>query len=142
MAFSTHPKDDTGVAHILEHLSLSGSQRYPCRDPFMKMNNRSLATFMNAMTGKECSVSCIFEFGQLDLIISQSFLGCDVTFYPFSTQNQKDYENLLRVYLDAVFFPQLLKLDFKYVFPHVLSFFPKPNVTVTECCVAYTRALR
>lgn len=89
VAFSTHPKDDTGVAHILEHLSLSGSQRYPCRDPFMKMNNRSLATFMNAMT------------------------GCDVTFYPFSTQNQKDYENLLRVYLDAVFFPQLLKLDFK-----------------------------
>ncbi|CAN8020357.1 unnamed protein product [Ixodes persulcatus] len=97
VAFSTHPKDDTGVAHILEHLSLSGSQRYPCRDPFMKMNNRSLATFMNAMT------------------------GCDVTFYPFSTQNQKDYENLLRVYLDAVFFPQLLKLDFKYVFPHVLT---------------------
>ncbi|KAK8775121.1 hypothetical protein V5799_031535 [Amblyomma americanum] len=54
----------------------------------MKMHNRSLATFMNAMT------------------------GCDVTFYPFSTQNIKDYENLLRVYLDAVFFPQLLKLDF------------------------------
>lgn len=46
----TTPKDSTGVAHILEHLALCGSERYPCRDPFMKMTNRSLATFMNAMT--------------------------------------------------------------------------------------------
>lgn len=88
VAFATLPTDSTGVPHILEHLALCGSQQYPCRDPFMKMHNRSLATFMNAMT------------------------GCDVTFYPFSTQNIKDYENLLRVYLDAVFFPQLAKLDF------------------------------
>ncbi|XP_064457930.1 presequence protease, mitochondrial-like isoform X1 [Ornithodoros turicata] len=88
VAFPTIPQDSTGVAHILEHLSLCGSDRFPCRDPFSKMLNRSLATFMNAMT------------------------GCDVTFYPFSTQNQKDYQNLLRVYLDAVFFPRLLRLDF------------------------------
>lgn len=88
VAFSTLPTNSTGVPHILEHLTLCGSQKYPCRDPFMKMHNRSLATFMNAMT------------------------GCDVTFYPFSTQNIKDYENLMRVYLDAVFFPQLAKLDF------------------------------
>ncbi|XP_070385393.1 presequence protease, mitochondrial isoform X1 [Dermacentor albipictus] len=88
VAFATLPTNSTGVPHILEHLTLCGSQKYPCRDPFMKMHNRSLATFMNAMT------------------------GCDVTFYPFSTQNIKDYENLLRVYLDAVFFPQLTKLDF------------------------------
>uniref|UniRef100_A0A224Z558 Presequence protease, mitochondrial n=1 Tax=Rhipicephalus zambeziensis TaxID=60191 RepID=A0A224Z558_9ACAR len=88
VAFSTLPTNSTGVPHILEHLTLCGSQKYPCRDPFMKMHNRSLATFMNAMT------------------------GCDVTFYPFSTQNIKDYENLMRIYLDAVFFPQLAKLDF------------------------------
>lgn len=88
VAFATLPTNSTGVPHILEHLTLCGSQKYPCRDPFMKMHNRSLATFMNAMT------------------------GCDVTFYPFSTQNIKDYENLMRIYLDAVFFPQLAKMDF------------------------------
>src|SRR4030088_2099024 len=48
--FPTVPKDDTGVAHILEHVVLAGSQRFPVRDPFFSMTRRSLATFMNALT--------------------------------------------------------------------------------------------
>lgn len=88
VTFRTTPEDSTGVAHILEHLALCGSNRYPVRDPFMKMLSRSLATFMNAFT------------------------GCDFTMYPFSTQNIKDYYNLMSVYLDAVFHPCLRYLDF------------------------------
>ncbi|XP_072605744.1 presequence protease, mitochondrial isoform X2 [Vulpes vulpes] len=80
--------DSSGVPHILEHTVLCGSHRYPCRDPFFKMLNRSLSTFMNAFTAS------------------------DYTLYPFSTQNPKDFQNLLSVYLDAVFFPCLRELDF------------------------------
>ncbi|KAI5743561.1 hypothetical protein M8J77_019598 [Diaphorina citri] len=88
VAFRTPPPDSTGITHILEHLSLCGSVKYPCRDPFMKMLTRSMATFMNAMTGP------------------------DYTFYPFSSQNHCDYFNLMSIYLDAVFNPQLKQLDF------------------------------
>lgn len=88
VGFRTTPKDSTGVSHILEHTVLCGSKLYPTRDPFFKMLNRSLSTFMNAMTGS------------------------DYTIYPFSSQNQKDFKNLLSVYLDAVFYPQLRELDF------------------------------
>ena len=87
--FRTVPRDSTGVAHILEHMVLCGSKNFPCSEPFFKMLTRSMATFMNAMTGP------------------------DVTLYPFSTQNFKDFENLLRIYLDAVFFPNLEYLDFR-----------------------------
>jgi Zn-dependent M16 (insulinase) family peptidase len=87
--FPTVPKDSTGVAHILEHVVLAGSQRYPVRDPFFSMTRRSLATFMNAMT------------------------GADWTMYPFSTRNAKDFMNLLDVYLDATFFPRLSEDSFK-----------------------------
>ncbi|XP_023580780.1 presequence protease, mitochondrial isoform X1 [Trichechus manatus latirostris] len=86
--FRTTPMDSTGVPHILEHTVLCGSQKYPCRDPFFKMLNRSLSTFMNAFTAS------------------------DYTLYPFSTQNPKDFQNLLSVYLDAAFFPCLRELDF------------------------------
>ncbi|XP_012864864.1 PREDICTED: presequence protease, mitochondrial [Dipodomys ordii] len=86
--FRTTPMDSTGVPHILEHTVLCGSERYPCRDPFFKMLNRSLSTFMNAFTAS------------------------DYTMYPFSTQNPKDFQNLLSVYLDATFFPCLRELDF------------------------------
>lgn len=51
VGFRTTPMDSTGVSHILEHTALCGSQRYPVRDPFFKMLNRSLSTFMNAFTG-------------------------------------------------------------------------------------------
>ncbi|XP_014215981.1 presequence protease, mitochondrial [Copidosoma floridanum] len=88
IGFRTTPMDSTGLPHILEHMALCGSDRYPCRDPFFKMLRRSLATFMNAMTAP------------------------DYTFYPFSTQNLRDFRNLQSVYLDSVFRPQLRELDF------------------------------
>ena len=88
VAFPTIPEDSTGVAHILEHTTLCGSQRYPVRDPFFMMLRRSLNTFMNAFTSS------------------------DSTAYPFATRNRKDFDNLLQVYLDAVFFPLLDPLDF------------------------------
>jgi len=84
----TIPTDSSGVAHILEHTVLCGSERYPVRDPFFMMIRRSLNTFMNAFTSS------------------------DWTAYPFASQNRKDYFNLLDVYLDAVFFSRLDELDF------------------------------
>lgn len=88
VVFPTPPENSTGVAHILEHTTLCGSRRYPVRDPFFMMLRRSLNTFMNAFTSS------------------------DSTAYPFATQNRKDFDNLLAVYLDAVFFPTLDALDF------------------------------
>ena len=88
VAFRTIPEDSTGVAHILEHTALCGSKKYPVRDPFFMMIRRSLNTFMNAFTSS------------------------DWTAYPFATQNDKDFKNLLSVYLDSSFFPNLDELDF------------------------------
>ncbi|MCA6062325.1 insulinase family protein [Thalassolituus marinus] len=88
VAVRTMPHDSTGVAHILEHTALCGSEKYPVRDPFFMMTRRSLNTFMNAMTSS------------------------DWTAYPFASQNDKDFNNLLDVYLDAVFFSRLHELDF------------------------------
>lgn len=89
VALRTMPKDSTGVAHILEHTALCGSDKYPVRDPFFMMTRRSLNTFMNAMTSS------------------------DWTAYPFASQNDKDFDNLLSVYLDAVFFARLDEMDFE-----------------------------
>ena len=88
VAFRTVPQDSRGVAHILEHTALCGSERYPVRDPFFMMTRRSLNTFMNAFTSS------------------------DWTAYPFASQNRKDFFNLLDVYLDATFFSRLDPLDF------------------------------
>ena len=88
VAFRTIPEDSTGVAHILEHTALCGSKKYPVRDPFFMMIRRSLNTFMNAFTSS------------------------DWTAYPFATLNKKDFNNLLGVYLDSAFFPNLDNLDF------------------------------
>jgi Zn-dependent M16 (insulinase) family peptidase len=88
VAFLTVPQDSSGVAHILEHTALCGSRRYPVRDPFFMMIRRSLNTFMNAFTSS------------------------DWTAYPFASQNKKDFNNLLDVYLDATFFPLLDERDF------------------------------
>ena len=88
VGFRTVPQDSTGVAHILEHTSLCGSERFPVRDPFFAMIRRSLNTFMNAFTAS------------------------DWTAYPFASRNRKDFDNLLQVYLDATFFPNLDPLDF------------------------------
>ncbi len=87
--FRTVPTDSTGVAHILEHTVLCGSRNFNVRDPFFSMIKRSLSTFMNAFTAS------------------------DWTMYPFSTQNEKDYFNLMDVYLDAAFFPEIDELSFK-----------------------------
>ena len=88
VALRTAPEDSSGVAHILEHTALCGSARFPVRDPFFSMLRRSLNTFMNAFTAS------------------------DYTAYPFASVNQKDFYNLLDVYLDAVFFARLDPLDF------------------------------
>ncbi|KAL7737632.1 hypothetical protein ACLKA6_007740 [Drosophila palustris] len=86
--FRTTPYDSTGLPHILEHLALLGSKKYPVRDPFFLMLNRSIATFMNAITGP------------------------DYTLYLFASMNEVDFRNLQKIYLDAVFRPNLLYLDF------------------------------
>ena len=88
IGFATQPMTSRGEAHILEHTVLCGSEKYPVRDPFFSMIKRSLNTFMNAMTAS------------------------DWTVYPFASQNKKDFFNLLSVYLDAVFFPNIHELDF------------------------------
>ncbi|MAA71231.1 MAG: peptidase M16, partial [Bermanella sp.] len=88
VALRTMPMDSTGVAHILEHTALCGSKNYPVRDPFFMMIRRSLNTFMNAFTSS------------------------DWTAYPFASKNKKDFNNLLSVYLDAVFFATLNEQDF------------------------------
>lgn len=88
VALKTIPQDDTGVAHILEHTVLCGSKKYPIKDPFFSMIKESVQTFMNAFT------------------------GTDFTAYPFASQNKKDFNNLMDVYLDAVFFANINKEDF------------------------------
>jgi presequence protease len=89
IAIRTPPSNNKGIPHILEHLSLCGSKNYPVRDPFFKMLNRSLASYMNAWTAS------------------------DHTFYPFATENKVDFKNLRSIYMDAVFRPFLREIDFK-----------------------------
>ncbi len=88
LSFRTLPYSSNGVAHILEHTVLCGSKRFPVKDPFFSMNRRSLNTFMNALTGS------------------------DFTCYPAASMVEKDFYNLLEVYLDAVFHPLLKKESF------------------------------
>lgn len=88
LSFQTLPYTSNGIAHILEHTVLCGSEKFPVKDPFFAMTRRSLNTYMNALTGQ------------------------DFTCYPASSQVEKDFYNLLEVYLDAVFHPQLKKLSF------------------------------
>lgn len=88
ISFKTNPTDQTGLPHILEHITLCGSEKYPVRDPFFKMMPRSLANFMNAFTSS------------------------DYTSYPFATTNKQDFRNLSSVYLDATLHPLLKHTDF------------------------------
>lgn len=85
IGFRTPPKNSTGVAHILEHSVLCGSEKYPLKDPFVELAKGSLNTFLNAMTYP------------------------DKTVYPVASCNDKDFENLMNVYLDAVFYPNIYK---------------------------------
>ena len=88
LSFQTLPSSNNGVAHILEHIVLCGSTHFPVKDPFFSMHRRSLATFMNALTGS------------------------DFTCYPASSQLEKDFYNLLDVYIDAVFHPLITEESF------------------------------
>ncbi|MFB0972597.1 MAG: insulinase family protein [Neofamilia sp.] len=90
IGFRTPPVDSTGVAHIVEHCVLSGSRKYRTKEPFMDMVNSSMQTFLNAMTYP------------------------DKTIYPIATRNEKDFYNLMDVYLDAVFYPRIQ--DVKEIF--------------------------
>ncbi len=85
IAFRTIPEDDTGVFHILEHSVLCGSDKYPVKEPFVELLKGSLNTFLNALTYQ------------------------DRTVYPVSSRNDKDFLNLINVYLDAVFYPAAAK---------------------------------
>lgn len=88
ITFPTPPPDDTGVPHILEHSVLAGSARFPVREPFFEMLKSSMATFINAMTGPDC------------------------TYYPVSSNVEQDLFNLAEVYFDAVFHPLLTEGTF------------------------------
>lgn len=88
LCFKTYRNDSTGIAHILEHTVLCGSEKFPVKDPFFSMTRRSLHTFMNAFTAKLW------------------------TCYPASSRIEKDFYNLLDVYMDAVFYPKLNKESF------------------------------
>ncbi len=83
VGFKTPPEDSTGVAHIIEHTVLCGSEKYPVKDPFIELEKSSLNTFLNAMTYS------------------------DKTVYPVASCNDKDIKNLMDVYLDAVFNPNI-----------------------------------
>ncbi len=83
VSFRTPPKDSTGVAHILEHSVLCGSQKYPVKEPFVELLKSSLQTFLNALTFP------------------------DKTCYPVASANLQDFYNLMDVYLDAVFHPRI-----------------------------------
>lgn len=83
IGFRTPPKDSTGVAHILEHSVLCGSRDFPLKDPFVELVKGSLNTFLNAMTYP------------------------DKTVYPVASCNDKDFQNLMNVYLNAVFYPNI-----------------------------------
>mgnify|MGYP002442619995 CR=1 FL=1 len=83
IGFRTPPKDSTGVAHIMEHSVLCGSEKFPAKDPFVELAKGSLNTFLNAMTYP------------------------DKTVYPIASCNDADFQNLMHVYLDAVFHPNI-----------------------------------
>lgn len=85
ITFRTPPADDTGLPHILEHSVLCGSRKFPVKDPFVELAKGSLNTFLNAMTYS------------------------DKTMYPVASCNDKDFKNLMDVYLDAVFYPNIYK---------------------------------
>jgi len=87
IGFRTPPKDSTGVAHIIEHTVLCGSKDFPIKDPFIELAKGSLNTFLNAMTYS------------------------DKTVYPVASCNDADFQNLMHVYLDAVFYPNIYKTD-------------------------------
>ena len=90
IGFRTPPQESTGVMHILEHSVLCGSKEFPVKDPFIELAKGSLNTFLNAMTYP------------------------DKTVYPVASCNDKDFQNLMHVYLDAVFYPNIYNKDLTF----------------------------
>lgn len=90
IGFRTTPRESTGVSHILEHSVLCGSKNFPVKDPFIELAKGSLNTFLNAMTYP------------------------DKTVYPVASCNDKDFQNLMHVYLDAVFYPNIYNHDMTF----------------------------
>ncbi|MDR1962623.1 MAG: insulinase family protein [Planctomycetaceae bacterium] len=86
IAFRTPPTDSSGIAHVMEHSALCGSEKFPSKEPFVDLLKGSLQTFLNAFTSD------------------------DRTMYPVASRNDKDFLNLMNVYLDAVFFPNVKKI--------------------------------
>ena len=84
IGFKTPPKDNTGVNHVFEHTTLQGSKNYPVKSMLTTLGSTSMATFFNAATSD------------------------DFTFYPFGSINEKDYYNLMNVYLDGLFYPMVM----------------------------------
>ena len=87
VGFRTPTDDSTGVPHIIEHTVLCGSEKYPVKDPFIELAKGSLNTFLNAMTFP------------------------DKTIYPVASCNDTDFQNLMSVYMDAVFYPNIYKYE-------------------------------
>lgn len=87
IGFRTPPKDDTGLPHILEHSVLCGSKNFPAKDPFIELAKGSLNTFLNAMTYP------------------------DKTVYPVASCNDRDFQNLMHIYMDAVFYPNIYEKE-------------------------------
>ena len=87
IGFRTPPYNDTGLQHIIEHTVLCGSRKYPVKDPFVELCKGSLNTFLNAMTYP------------------------DKTVYPVASCNMADFKNIMDVYMDAVFYPNIYKRE-------------------------------
>ena len=114
VSFPTPPPDNTGVSHILEHAVLAGSSKYPVKEPFFEMIKMSMATFINAMTGSDC------------------------TYYPVASNVEQDLFNLAEVYFDAVFHPLLTDQTFRREGHHFAPLDPeKPTGDLTITGIVY-----
>lgn len=113
ISFRTTPSDSTGVPHICEHSVLCGSRKFPLKEPFVELVKGSLNTFLNAMTFP------------------------DKTMYPVASRNAVDFKNLMDVYLDAVFFPNMLK-DEQVLMQEGWHYeLERPDAPLTYCGVVY-----
>jgi len=97
IAFKTPPVDSCGTAHIMEHSVLCGSRKYTAKDPFNELAKGSLNTYLNALTYS------------------------DKTMYPVASRNEKDFRNLIDVYLNAVFFPLIYRQKEIFIFKPYLN---------------------
>ena len=97
ISFETPPTDSTGVFHIIEHSVLNGSEKYPVKEPFVELLKGSLNTFLNAMTYP------------------------DKTVYPVASRNDKDFFNLVSVYLDGVLLTEIDVVESAFLYPQLMD---------------------